>query len=168
MLGPVMMRSRWSGPPSSTSLGMNPPGRSCRSSTGWRPSLMMSVSSLVSSGRQYPPSAATSARAASASASASVRRTNHPQDLAAPLVLFTKELRQDTVVDRPLARHFGRHEPELVRAVRAAEKSFDVHEDTFAAVLRGADDERIAAADAPRLGDDQVVLARPDDHAVHA
>ena len=94
------------------------------------------------------------------------RRTDHPQDLAAALLLLAEQLREHAVVHGPLARHLRGHEAELVGAARPAEKPFDVHEDPFTAVFRRSDGDLVAAPHAPRLGRDEVVRAAHD-HAIH-
>ena len=96
------------------------------------------------------------------------RGSDHPEDPAAAHLLHAEQFREHAVVHRPLARHFRRHKSEFVGTVGAAEKTLDVHEDPFGAVLRRSDRDLVALAHAARLGDHQVVAARLHDHAVHA
>src|SRR5205823_4011678 len=61
----------------------------------------------------------------------------------------------------------GLHEPELVGAVRAAEKALGMHEDALAAVLLRAYRDELALAHAARLGHDEIPARVQHDDAVH-
>src|SRR5438874_2449598 len=50
------------------------------------------------------------------------RGAHDPYDPPAPLLLLAEQFGENRVVHRPLARHLGLHEPELVGAVPSAEK----------------------------------------------
>ena len=66
MLGPVIRRI-WSPLPTRRSLGTKRPSRSWRSTTGCRPPEISTTCPSSTTGREYPPSSAVSARAASTS-----------------------------------------------------------------------------------------------------
>ena len=91
-----------------------------------------------------------------------------PHDAPAPVLLFTEQLREDGVVDGPLARHFGLHEPELVGAVPPAEEPLGVDEDALAAVLSRCDRNLVVLAHLARLRGDQLAPGRLHDHTIHA
>ncbi len=96
------------------------------------------------------------------------RGSDDPENLAAALLLFAQELRQHIVIHRPLAGHFRRHEAEFVGAVCAAQKTFDVDEDSLGAVFRRSHSHRVAVAHSARLGNDEIVGSGLHDHAIHA
>src|SRR5260370_706269 len=95
-------------------------------------------------------------------------RPDHPQDLAAASPLFPQELRQDGIIHGLLARDLALHEPEFVRAVRAAQEPFGVHVDALAPVLLAPHADDLPRAHGARLGHYPPALRPQPAGAVHA
>src|SRR5205809_234816 len=96
------------------------------------------------------------------------RGTHDPHDPSAALLLFPEQLGEHRVVDWPLARHLGLHEPELVRAVPPAEEALGVDENAFAPILAGRHGDLVALAHFARLRRHEVAGGVLHDRAVHA